>query len=463
MKKRILVMTSSLLTDRMLRHSSFISAISSDIDWHIWSTSCVDEDYWGELPPYITVSPFPSIRRPRDFPVTYVRRIFEYAWNQTHPSAPRRYMLKHFQLASPNFRNKVFHWTAKAVNACRVQFLLKQLAFRLYRNAFFGKEAEDALMHLKPDLVVVMNPFLFHEPAIAAIAQRSNIPSIAMIPSWDNISTKTSMVLRYHHYLVWSEQQRKELAKTYEDIPSSSSTAVGTPQYDSFFNVEHYITREAFFRQQGLDPTRKLVVYALGSPNFIREPEGLVRFVQHLTDDDHCKFQLLVRAHPIHHNADLRVELGSVLERIRIQDHPFGASAKHTRALDAQELKTWINTFRHADVIVNLASTVTLDGFFFQKPVVNIGYDPEEKGSQTELIRDICTQWPHYAQVTQSGSVWNAHSIDEAIHAVREYLTNQSLHHDQRTQLLEQACQFCDGNSGRRLAHTIAQFAEVRN
>jgi len=38
-----------------------------------------------------------------------------------------------------------------------------------------------------------------------------------------------------------------------------------------------------------------------------------------------------------------------------------------------------VNTFRHADVVVNFSSTVAIDAAIFDKPVVNLDFDPETR------------------------------------------------------------------------------------
>ena len=78
---RIVILSSSLLTERMFIHSSFAGAITmkGEAEWHLWTTAVNERRL--ESPEGLRIEPFPAIRPFREFPYNYLRRFNEYVWD----------------------------------------------------------------------------------------------------------------------------------------------------------------------------------------------------------------------------------------------------------------------------------------------------------------------------------------------------------------------------------------------
>src|SRR5690606_20602189 len=137
-------------------------------------------------------------------------------------------------------------------------------------------EAADRLAANRPDVVVSTGPFQFEQPAIFTAAKRHGIPTLAYIPSWDNVSTKNRMVFKYDGYIVWNEQNKDELLDVYPHARQVPVYVVGAPQFDVFFLDRFKVDRATFCSQQGLQAEQKIMVYSLGSPNFRKEHHGAI-------------------------------------------------------------------------------------------------------------------------------------------------------------------------------------------
>ncbi len=87
-----------------------------------------------------------------------------------------------------------------------------------------------------------------------------------------------------------------------------------------------------------------------------------------------------------------------------------------------------MNTFRHADVLVNLSSTVVIDAAIFDRPVVNLNYDPEPGRPNQALVKDANHCWTHFKPIAESGGVWLVNEPDEMVEAVKGYLQHPELH-----------------------------------
>ena len=71
----------------------------------------------------------------------------------------------------------------------------------------------------------------------------------------------------------------------------------------------------------------------------------------------------------------------------------------------------WVHTLRYADVVINLASMISVDAAVCDKPVVNLDFDPQPGAPNQQLVKDINHKWNHFKPVAESGGVWMAVGI----------------------------------------------------
>ena len=79
-------------------------------------------------------------------------------------------------------------------------------------------------------------------------------------------------------------------------------------------------------------------------------------------------------------------------------------TALPARSQDESQIIEWVNTFLHADVVVNMVSTVAIDAAIFDRPVVNLDYDPEPGRPNQALGKDVNNAGPFKA-ITESGGM----------------------------------------------------------
>jgi CDP-glycerol glycerophosphotransferase (TagB/SpsB family) len=131
------------------------------------------------------------------------------------------------------------------------------------------------------------------------------------------------------------------------------------------------------------------------------------------------------------------------------------------RSQDEGQISEWVNTFRHADIVVNLSSTVTVDAAILDRPIVNLDYDPEPGQPNQGLVKDVNHVWSHFKPIAESGGVWLVNNPQEMIEAVRTYLVRPELHREKRRWIAEYVCQYLDGRCGERMANAVSEFANA--
>jgi hypothetical protein len=458
----ILVLSSSLLIDRVLQYTNLLEALSNEATARVWALSNQNPSYrpiWQQTA--ATIEDFPQFRPFKEFPYNYLRRLNEFAWDFRQRPASRLSMARHVRDKATKLHIRALKLPARLVAALGMEAPFEDWLEKLMLGYHRSEEALERLRCKRPKLVVVTGPFQMAQPAVASVAKNLGIPVMALITSWDNLSTKNRMVFKYDGYLVWSEQTRRELHHFYPSTRKAPVFVVGAPQFDVFFQDRFSQSRREFCETQGLSPDLPVIVYAVGSPNFLKgEWLGALHMAERIAGGELGNVQMIVRPHPTHDRGELVRLFERFLPRVVVQK-PAGDGTSLPRSQDVRQTTEWVNTFRHADVVVNLSSTVMVDAALFDRPVVNLDFDPSPGRPQQQLIKEINHNWDHTKPVAESGGVWLVNDEEELVAAVKTYLKNPELHREKRRWIAEYVCQYPDGSCGERMARAIHEFADL--
>ena len=460
-RPRVLVLSSSLLVDRMLLHTGFLPELARHAAVEVWATSAAQPRFravWAGRP--AVVRDFPAVRAFRETWHNLPRRLNEAVWDHRHQQPSRLSLERHGHGVPDHRASRALRRAGRALAGLPVHGALERALTAWLLAYDRSPEATARLRADPPAAVFTTGPFKFEQPALVGAAKRLGIPVLALIPSWDNLSTKKRMICDHDGYVVWSAEMRRQLLAYYPRARARPVYVVGAPQFDAFADPRFRRPRETFWRAQGLDPARPVVVYAVGSPNFLRgEPHGALHAARAVAAGALGNVQLLVRPHPIHDNAEMAALFGAFGPSVRLQRTAAAGLPLAERSQDEEAVAEWVNTFRHADVVVNLSSTCTVDAALCDRPVVNLDYDPGPGAPDQALVRDINHRWTHFAPVAESGGVWLVNDGDELLDAVRGYLADPARDRAGRRWIVEHVCEYADGRSGERMARAVADFA----
>ena len=461
--KKILILSSSLLTDRMLRYSECLKTLTKGAEVHIWTASAdhdIGREVWQSFGKLVRVEPFPEVRGFREIPFNYLRRLNEFAWDFHLRPPSRLSTYKHLRKNTMTRSIRALRipaWLLAKLRLCGLLEVMLEKLLLSYPRSPDGAHRMDAL---KPDLMVILKPFQFHEPALVREAKRQKVPILALIPSWDNLSTKGRLVFRYDGYMVWSQVQREQLHHFYPSSRKVPVYLIGTPQFDVFHRHEYYLDRTTFCKQHGLDPKLPIILHALGSPNFFREDYGALELAKRVVQGELGDVQLLVRPHPVHDKSELKMLFEPFAPRVALQQTARADLPLHRRFQTDSDVVDWINAFRHTNVVVNTVSTVAIDAALFGKPVVNINFDPEPGQPNQKIIKDISERWTHYQPVMEIGGIWQANNYEEIVEGIRAYLQNPERDSEARKEMIRYVCGFIDGRNGERMGRAILSIPD---
>ncbi|HEY7784570.1 MAG TPA: CDP-glycerol glycerophosphotransferase family protein [Pyrinomonadaceae bacterium] len=459
----LLVLSSSLLTDRMFLYTRFLDVLSSEASTRVWATSADNPRFratWNSSP--AEVEDFPKITAFREFPHNFFRRLNELIWDYCQLPPSRLSAMRHVRDKSWPTSLRALKLPARILAGLKAEQTFENRLEKLLLDYPRSAEAIERLKRRPPTVLFTTGPFQFEQPAIVSAAKSLGIPSLALIPSWDNLSTKARMVFKHDGYVVWSEQMKRELHYFYPDTRELPVYVVGAPQFDVFFEESFWQTRAEFCASQGLRPDLPIILYAVGSPNFLQEHHGALELAERIHRGDLGDVQMLVRPHPIHDNAEMSMMFQRYEPRVKPQQTAEAGTSLVARSQDKSHIEEWVNTFRHADVVVNLSSTTTVDAAIFDRPVVNLDFDPEPGGPNQALVKDVNHFWTHFKPVAESGGVWLVNNYDEMVTAIKTYLREPQLHQEKRRWIAEYVCGYVDGRCGERMARAVLDFAATR-
>jgi hypothetical protein len=290
-------------------------------------------------------------------------------------------------------------------------------------------------------------------------AQWLGIPTATFIFSWDNLTSQGRIMLPYDYFLVWNEQLREQLLEIYPHIDRSQVFVVGAPQFDAHFDPRYHWTREEFCEKIGADPARPIVFYSTGMANQMPGEPVIVQNIARMLEDLPLKQrpQLLVRVYPKDRTNRFDA-LKKTLPDALFPEIPWEKNWFTPKIEDAYLL---INSLRHAAVGINIASTISLELCMFDKPVINVAYNPT--GVDIGAV-DIPAyyRFDHYRPIVESGAIRLASSEEEMRRLLVEALTNPAADRRERNALLKQMFgDLLDGESWRRAATCLTNLARI--
>ena len=312
----------------------------------------------------------------------------------------------------------------------------------------------------RPSLVVTATAgFLPIEMPLIYAAKRFGVPQMGADLGWDNLSSKYHTVLPVDHLAVWNDTMRDEAVR-YHGFRADRVKVTGAVPFDAYFGGERIPTRGELFRSIGADPDHPLVTLATAPAQVYPTTDKVVEILAQAVEDGalDAEVQLLVRVHPRDH-ADLysrfhdgrRVFVEKPFQQL---ERSHGAPKLDSFTPGSEGRQRLAATLAHSDVIVNFASTTTVEASLFDTPVVNIGFDDT---SDLPLPLSIARyyQFEHYRPVVETGAAHIATSSADLVRAVARYLSDPGTHAGGRRELARRCCGFTDGRAGERLGYWV--------
>lgn len=353
---------------------------------------------------------------------------------------------------------KKLNWRAGLLSQLKLWRLISALTGNLI---FQSTYCSDILDKENPDVVMTASPLVTEvDLLIMHLAEKRGIPTAGFVHSWDNIAKESNPWVLPDKLIVWNHIM-KEQAISFLNLGEDDVFIAGVPQYDEYLFKTHILPKPEYLALKGIPDDSRIITYTCGSPAFFTDEEDFIRdMVELISKREFGNAILCLRLHPKFDSAER-------YERL-FEHHPMVFFDKGDEAFDVSSLATWhrensnnsyVNLICNSDVIINLASTVTIDAAIFDKPVVNVAYDlTPDKSFWFSNARYY--ESTHYQHITDSGGARIAYSREELIKYVKMYLNDPSIDKEGRQKIVTEQCYQTDGQACQRIADCLLAMAE---
>ncbi|OGL72415.1 hypothetical protein A3D72_01100 [Candidatus Uhrbacteria bacterium RIFCSPHIGHO2_02_FULL_57_19] len=310
----------------------------------------------------------------------------------------------------------------------------------------------------QPDLVVATAIKTKRDLAMMKETRRRGVSTVGMARSWDNLDR--ILIAFPPDRLIVQNEVMSELGVRLHKLRPESISVTGFPQFDLYQNPETYQPRDEFLRSLGLDPARRVVMFAsegVWAPYGPLVADLLAELVASKAFGEQCS--LVVRPH----FSDLSFEREGTpydhlvgLPNVFVDQH-FRSMKFFTDKWDPsfKEMKHLANELKHADVLVTYATTLAIESSIVDTPIVNINYRlPGEQVSDGPFFAMFYGS-SHYSNVVRSGATRLVADREALIAAVRHYLQHPESERAERRACALRLTYRLDGKSGERVAHII--------
>ncbi|WP_161597068.1 CDP-glycerol glycerophosphotransferase family protein [Dyadobacter flavalbus] len=241
--------------------------------------------------------------------------------------------------------------------------------------------------------VISSSPLDIVENRIVNFLGRDKIPSVGMIISWDNLTSKGIINANHTCILAWNKFMADEYRKFYSIFGTHESEVciTGIPRFDTYFKKPPAAHAKTNFRRKySIKPGDKIILFATSScklfPRQIAVTKDLIAYTR-----EHKNTVLIVRCHPADnfHLYDPFSDEDNL--RIWFPDNHFASPVLKSTARmpDLNFLDSLTEMIRHCDVCINAASTMRLDAAACNKHIISIAYDGKHELPYSESVRRL--------------------------------------------------------------------------
>jgi hypothetical protein len=232
------------------------------------------------------------------------------------------------------------------------------------------------------------------DPDVIKVARRLGLPTVMLVFSWDNLSSKAVLHEHPDHLLVWNETQAWE-ATCFHGVPPERVQVVGAPNFDRFFGEVEGWASQPDAAHHG----RRTILY-LGSSKASRdEPTIFSRWLEAVRSAGDAALrdaQVVVRPHPGGGGDIWEKWAPPEDQRLSIESPHKGEAGLLARSL------------RQADAVVALSTSAEIEAAIAGRPVVTFRAGDDAPAQEDALHF-------HYLLEQRGGFVIDARDLDEHV------------------------------------------------
>lgn len=350
------------------------------------------------------------------------------------------------------FLRKISNFLPKKLFKPGFFFFLEKLFFLGYKQ--FKKFADK----YNPVLVLTAAPGLHPFDTYAILcAKKAGIPSVAMNMGLDNLTVYPRHIRPVDYLIVWNKMNKEQAIK-WHGYNKNNVFVSGAMRFDHYFiPSKKEKSREEFLQSKGLDSKAKTVLYAAKTygmfyKNFINN------FIQWQKENVFGEpVNLFVRVHPLDSLSDFEEFFnvaGVHIERAAADLKQDDKEKGHKVEMNEDDLINLKDTLKYCDVCVTITSTMVVELFLFDKPVVTSAV-PDGRTAGLKFL--------HNQPYFENKALRVAHTYEEIKKYLAEYLKSPELDCEGRKKVVEYMAGPSDGLAYKRNVDFLDTILKNKN
>ena len=306
-----------------------------------------------------------------------------------------------------------------------------------------------------PALVFATDIFDQCDSALVKEAKRNRIKVVGMVRSWDNCLSK-GLLRSVPDVVVVNNVVLKEELVSMHHVPPDAIRIIGLPQFDSFINLQPE-ERNLFFKKHGLDPKKRLVMFAPAG-NILSNTDSdildiLIKAKKNgpLPED----IQFFVRNHP-HHPADFSACSYSSDVHIQTPGEILDPTTNKATELTVDDLYFLRNILAHTDVLIWVATSLCLDALVYDVPEVVVNFDGYVEKAYYHSVKRYHDE-DHMKKMFLHKPFRVANNATDLVESINIYLKDRSIDARERDIVRVEQLFKTDGRAGERLVNLLQE------
>lgn len=302
-------------------------------------------------------------------------------------------------------------------------------------------------------------------------AKKNKIKTIGMLLSWDNSTTRGYPGCKPTNVFAWTDTMKREI-KQLSDIDSNKIYVTGSAQFDHYFH-DLMISKENFNKKFNVDEKKNILFFATRGPNtYASNPEIIKTICKAIRTNEIENSQLIVRIHPLHYKKDKLKnyeQLFNLYNKLELEykdilkiNYPIFRDKKDKFFLEKENTLDLHALLKYSDVIINVFSTINIEGAIFDKPLINICYqtntDFYNKNIKSRYNIKIDYEQDHNQRILKTGAITNCWNARELIDGINEALDHPDKLSNQRLKIINTEVGPNKGEAAQKISNLIKEL-----
>jgi CDP-glycerol glycerophosphotransferase (TagB/SpsB family) len=303
---------------------------------------------------------------------------------------------------------------------------------------------DQLLKEIEPDVIV--HPTVLEGLFVSDLitwGKENKVPTIYLMNSWDNPSTKAMTLGHPDWLIVWGEQSKMH-ANVHLKMDKERILTFGAAQFEIYRHPPS-MTSEEFKKKLGIDAEAKIVLYA-GSSKRVKEVQHLIELERAIDEGRLPPCYIVFRPHPWRGVVEGEVDFFSCSWKWVIMDPSmkeyYVESRKDSGKIYLPDINYTHTILSACDMLISPVSTILLEAALHDKPI--LAFLPEEDIDKNFFLRTMYNMifMQEFFQRMDCGPVMTMNGL---IQKTKDILMN--LNHVQKNQVREKSTYFVNSSS----------------